>query len=52
MTRTSGLDGAPMLSSRIMIVRPMIGIVTVMTCVVMFHGSHLNLKKISHAKKL
>ena len=29
---------------------PMIGIVAAITCVVMFHGSHLNLMKISQTK--
>jgi hypothetical protein len=36
---------------RISIVRPTIGMVIVMTCVTMFHGSHLNLKKTSQQKK-
>ena len=39
-----------MLRNRIRIVRATIGIVTVITWEVMFHGSHLNLKKTSQAK--
>ncbi len=50
MTRTSADDGASMFRNRIRIVIPMIGIVTVITWLVMFHGSHLNLKKTSQAK--
>ncbi len=51
MARTSADDGAPMLSSRIMIASAMMGMVTTITCDVMFHGSHLNLMKISQTKK-
>ena len=39
-----------MFSRRINALNPRIGSVMVMTWVVMFQGSHLNLKKISQAK--
>jgi len=39
-----------MFSRRIVAASPMMGIVMVMTWLTMFHGSHLNLKKISQAK--
>ena len=51
-TRTSCDDGAEMLSSRISAVSPTIGMTTTVTWLVVFQGSHLNLKKISQTKKL
>ncbi len=49
-TRTSGVDGANTLSSRIRAVNPTTGIVKTITIEIVFHGSHLNLKKISQTK--
>ena len=49
-TRIFADEGATTLSVRIMIVRATIGMVTTMTCDVMFHGSHLSLMKISQTK--
>ena len=51
-TRTSDDEGATTLSSRMSAVRPTIGITTTVTWLVAFHGSHLNLMKISQTKKL
>jgi hypothetical protein len=39
-----------MFRSRMVTVRPMIGMVMEMTWLTMFQGSHLNLKKTSHTK--
>ena len=50
ITRTSLLDGATTLSARIIAVRPTMGSVITITCETVFHGSHLNLKKISQTK--
>ena len=47
MTRTSADDGANTLSSRIISVSATTGMVMTITIDVVFHGSHLNLKKIS-----
>ena len=49
-TRSFADDGATTFSVRIMIVSATMGMVTTMTCDVMFHGSHLNLMKISQTK--
>ena len=49
-TRTSFDEGANTLRRRTSAVRPMIGIVITITCETVFHGSHLNLKKISQTK--
>ena len=49
-TRSLADDGATTLSVRIIIVSATIGMMTTMTCDVMFHGSHLNLMKISQTK--
>ncbi len=46
-TRTSLVDGATTLSTRIIVVRATTGMVMTITIEVVFHGSHLNLKKIS-----
>ena len=43
-------DGATTLSVRISTVMPTIGMIATITCDVMFHGSHLNLMKISQTK--
>ena len=48
--RMSLVVGAPMFRQSIRTESAMIGMVTVMTWLVMFHGSHLNLKKISQTK--
>ena len=50
MTRTSADDGATTLSVRISAVSATIGMMTTVTCVPVFHGSHLNLMKISQTK--
>jgi hypothetical protein len=50
MTRTSADDGATTFSVRIRAVRPTIGMVITVTIQALFHGSHLNLKKISQTK--
>ncbi len=50
MTRTSADDGATTLSVRISAVIATIGMMTTVTCVAVFHGSHLNLMKISQTK--
>ena len=50
MTRTSDDDGATTLSVRISAVSATIGMMTTVTCDVVFHGSHLNLMKISQTK--
>jgi hypothetical protein len=52
MTRTSDDDGAKTLRHRMSAVSATIGITTTVICDVLFHGSHLNLKKISQTKKL
>jgi hypothetical protein len=49
-TRSFADDGATTFKVRIMTVSAMIGMVTTITCDVMFHGSHLNLMKISQTK--
>jgi hypothetical protein len=51
-TRTSADDGAKMFRHRISVAMPMIGMMATVTCDTVFHGSHLNLKKISQTKKL
>jgi hypothetical protein len=43
-------EGATMFSNRISSVSPIIGSVITMTWLTIFHGSHLNLKKISQTK--
>ena len=50
MTRTSLVDGANTLSSRIIVVSATIGMVMTITIEVVFQGSHLNLKKISQTQ--
>ena len=45
MTRTSALEGATTFSARISAVRPTIGMMTTVTCVPVFHGSHFILMK-------
>jgi hypothetical protein len=47
MARTSCDEGATMFMNKMSTVRAKIGIVTTITWLVMFHGSHLNLKKIN-----
>ena len=51
MTRTSALEGAPMLSSRIIAVRPTTGMIATVTFHGVVQGSSLNLMKISQTKK-
>ena len=51
MTRTSDDDGATTLSVRTSAVSATIGMMTTVTCDTVFHGSHLNLMKISQTKK-
>ena len=50
ITRTSFVDGATTLSVRTSTVNATIGMMTTVTCDVVFHGSHLNLMKISQTK--
>ena len=50
MTRTSAVDGATTLSVRISAASATIGMMTTVTCDAVFHGSHLNLMKISQTK--
>ena len=40
-----------MLRNKINVVSATIGMITTITCDVVFHGSHLNLMKINHTKK-
>jgi hypothetical protein len=49
-TRTSLEEGATTLSVRIIVASATIGMMTTVTCEVVFHGSHLNLIKISQTK--
>jgi hypothetical protein len=49
-TRTSFDEGATTLSVRIIVVSATTGMMTTMTCDVVFHGNHLNLMKISQTK--
>ena len=49
-TRTSFEEGATTLSVRIIAASATIGMMTTVTCDVVFHGSHLNLMKISQTK--
>ena len=49
-TRTSDDEGAKMLSSRISAAMPTIGMMTTVTWVPVFHGSHFSLMKISQTK--
>ena len=51
MTRTSAVDGATTLSVRISAVSATIGMITTVTCVAVFHGSHFSLMKKSQTKK-
>ena len=51
-TRTSADDGAKTFSVRISAAMPTIGMTATVTWLVVVHGSHLNLKKISQTKKL
>ena len=48
--RSFAIDGATTLSVRIRTVIATIGMTATMTCEVVFHGSHLNLMKISQTK--
>jgi hypothetical protein len=50
-TRTSLLDGANTLSSRMVADSPTTGMMITITCVTVFQGSHLSLKKTSQTKK-
>ena len=50
ITRTSVVDGATTFSVRIIVASATIGMMTTVTCEVVFHGSHLNLMKISQTK--
>jgi len=50
MTRTSFEEGATTLSVRIIVASATIGMMTTMTCDVVFQGSHLNLMKISQTR--
>ena len=47
MTRTSAVDGATTLSSRIVALSATIGMITTVTWVAMFHGSHFFLMKMN-----
>ncbi len=51
-TRTSADDGATTFSNRISAVSATIGMIATVTWLTVFHGSHLNLMKISQTKKL
>jgi hypothetical protein len=50
MTRTSDDDGAKMFRRRISAAMPTIGMITTVTWLAVFHGSHFSLMKISQTK--
>ena len=51
-TRTSADDGATTFNASMSTVRATIGMIATVTWLTVFHGSHLNLMKISQTKKL